>query len=243
MTSSKTQNKVEWDINKHCWLHNMSAPPRSTITLSPLRQRNDDTSLEDVGTNVLTSHGGLRWITRINLDMLIQCYFPDFKDSRGYGSWNDLKIDIDDFPNDADVVVNGKTLLATESKSERLNLLHIELSPYLRLRCCVVIARSLIDSTQSVSRIEVERLRDNPFEQLCDALRDANATLNPKSLDLPPLGVMIKADNQSRPHETSAARVFYSLSRLNGQTFVRSASAMVAGRLHGNICMDLWVPS
>jgi hypothetical protein len=199
--------------------------------------------VEDDGTNALTSHGGLKWVTRIDLDLLIQCHFPEFKDSSGYGSWYDQKINIDDFPLDVDVVVNGTTLLATESQSERLSQLHNELFPYLRLRCCVVIARSLVDSTQQVSRIEVEKLRDCPFEQLCDALRDSSAALESKSQDLPPLGLMIKADHQSRTHEKNAARVFYALSRLNGQTFVRGASAMVAGRLHGNICMDLWIPT
>jgi hypothetical protein len=54
---------------------------------------------------------------------------------------------------------------------------------------------------------------------------------------------MTRPDDTDRLSEGNPARVFFTLSRLSGSTFVRSGSAMVAGKLPRNITFDLWLPS
>ncbi len=195
------------------WLHNMSSPPRTKLTLRPLKAAATATSAEP-GTEEAASiddagtANGLEWVMRIDLDKLIHSKFPEFDGRSGCGKWDGISED----------------------------------HPLLRLRCCIVLARYTNDSDLPVGREDVDALRDVPFETLCDELSELNATVNHAQLALPPMGLMLTADSKKRPAEMSVQRVFYVLTRLHGTTFVRGASAMVAGRLHGNVCLDLWLP-
>lgn len=115
--------------------------------------------------------------------------------------------------------------------------------PHLRLKCCVAIARTIGGKTSWIGTEELKVLGLSTFEQLYDELRGILAAIDPAPLDLPPLGMMIRADLQDRPFEPGAARAFYTLSRINGSTFVKGGSAMINGNLDGNIQLDLWVPA
>lgn len=214
MSFEAPHTRTERDHSDACSvLHNMSSPPRSKITLRPLKIQDGAWNTDpDVKIHPLRnqsrSGGGLEWVMRVDLDRLIQSVLPDFDGRSGCGTWGDTSQE----------------------------------HPQLRLRCCVVIARSINRTTSPMARDDVDALRDTPFEVLCDELRELNAVIDPTPLKLPAMGMMIQADTTDRSRELNAARVLYVLSRLHGTTFVCGASSMVAGRLHGNICQDLWLP-
>jgi hypothetical protein len=166
---------------------------------------------------------------RIDLDRLIQEYLPDFQ------SWvadGELR------PGNSAPAVVDATLPPAGSLPVMLSGDH-----YLRLRCCVVIARLVAGFADTLSNTQVEELRKQPHEALCDELRTLSATIDLTPLGLPALGMMTRPDGTERAWETNPARVFYALSRLSGSTFVRSGSAMIAGNLSRNITFDLWLPA
>ena len=195
------------------WLHNMSSPPRTILLLRPLKAAGSATPAEP-GTEEAASIDGAA--TANGLEWVMRIDLDQLIQSR--------------FPEFDGRSGSGKW----DSTSED--------HPLLRLRCCIVLARPMNGADLPVGRQDVDALRDVPFETLCDELRELNATTNPAQLALPPMGLMLNADSKKRPAELNVQRVFYVLTRLHGTTFVRGASAMVAGRLHSNICLDLWLP-
>jgi hypothetical protein len=206
-------------------LHNMSAPPRSRMTVQPLRSAGSQTTI-GADPAASCSSGGLAWVMRIDLDRLIKAHLPNFE------SWI---ADGELHPDGAADKGSGKA--ETAPLPVMLTGDH-----YLRLRCCVVIARAMA-AAAPVTTQGVEALRNLPHETLCDELRTLNAAIDPAPLQLPALGIMTRPDDTDRACEGNPARVFFALSHLSGSTFVRSSSAMVAGKLPRNIAFDLWIPS
>jgi hypothetical protein len=208
-------------------LHNMSAPPKSRMTVQPLRPAGSQATV-GAGPTSSRSSGGLTWVMRIDLDRLIKAHLLDFE------SWV------------ADGQLHPGSTAAprqTGGKAEPTALsLTLTGDHYLRLRCCVAIARAMAGGAP-VTTQGVEALRNLPHEALCDELRSLNAAIDPTPLQLPALGIMTRPEGMDRPCEGNPARVFFALSRLSGSTFVRSASAMITGNLPRNITFDLWIPS
>ncbi len=217
-------------------LHNMSAPPRSTITVSPLI-RSTKWSLKEESQQS-TSSSGLKWVMRIDLDELINSHIKNFAKSIKREFERKAASETDEY---VESLVNVEGLTEKEIKDAREKALFRKYFPYLRLRSCLVICRYAAGLSEKVTFEEVNSYRDLPFESLCDELRSASALI-PVPENLPSLGMVLAADKKVRSTETNAARVIYVLSRLNGTTFVNGGSAMVTGRLHGNIKHDLWVP-
>lgn len=188
-------------------LHNMSAPPRSKMTVKPLRTETREMTIRS-GPAASSSSSGLAWVMRIDLDRLIEESLPDFH------SW----------VADGDV---GQICAGPGGRNITSSRIRAGETPtgdhYLRLRCCVVIARLAAGIDNSVSNARVEELRKQPHEALCDELRTLNAAIDPTPLDLPALGMMTRPDGTDRAWETNPARVFYALSRLSGSTFVEAA--------------------
>jgi hypothetical protein len=208
-------------------LHNMSAPPKSRMTVQPLRSAGSQTTV-GTGLAVPRSSGGLAWVMRIDLDRLIKAHLPDFE------SWI---ADGELHPGGTPAASGDRLALEAAPLPAHLTGDH-----YLRLRCCVAIARAMA-GTAAVTTESVEALRGLPHESLCDELRNLNAAIEPAPLQLPALGIMTRPDGTDRVNEGNPARVFFTLSHLSGSTFVRSASAMVAGNMPRNITFDLWIPS
>jgi hypothetical protein len=208
-------------------LHNMSAPPKSRMTVQPLRASGTEVPAGSTKASSCSS-GGLAWVMRIDLDRLIKAHLPDFE------SWI------------ADGELHpGATPAASEDRvAAKAAPLPSPLTGdhYLRLRCCVAVARAMAGGGL-VTTQDVEALRSHPHEALCDELRSLSAAIDPAPLQLPALGIMTRPDGTDRACEGNPARVFFALSRLSGSTFVRSGSAMVAGKLPRNITFDLWLPS
>ena len=208
-------------------LHNMSAPPKSRMTIQPLRASSSLTTVSaaPVGSR---SSGGLAWVMRIDLDRLIKAHLPDFE------SW----------VADGELHPGGTPAASGDGLAVEAASLpaHLTGDHYLRLRCCVAIARAMAERVP-VTTHDVEALRSLPHEMLCDELRSLNAAIDPVPLQLPALGIMTRPDDTDRLSEGNPARVFFTLSHLSGSTFVRSASAMVAGNMPRNITFDLWIPS
>lgn len=209
-------------------LHNMSAPPKSKMTVQPLRSSNSKVMATSIQSPSCSS-GGLTWIMRIDLDRLIQPLFPEFEAWMADGQVNPGGF--------APSVTDGSGRGGGESPAK------VSGDHYLRLRSCLVIAQVMAGVAESVTIERVEALRVLPHETLCDQLRTLCAGIDPSPLGLPALGIMTTGDRADRPCETDPSRVFYALSRLSGSTFVRSGSAMIAGLVHGNIVRDLWVPA
>jgi hypothetical protein len=208
-------------------LHNMSAPPKSRMTVQPLRVSGSEVPAGSTAASSCSS-GGLAWVMRIDLDRLIKANLPAFE------SW----------------IADGQ-LHPGAAPAARENGVAVKAAPlpapltgdhYLRLRCCVAIAR-MMSGGGPVTTQDVEALRSLPHEALCDELRTLNAAVDPAPLQLPALGIMTRPDGTDRSCEGNPVRAFFTLSRLSGSTFVRSASAMVAGKMPRNITFDLWIPS
>jgi hypothetical protein len=208
-------------------LHNMSAPPRSRMTVQPLRPAGSLTTVSAAPADPRAS-GGLAWVMRIDLDRLIKAHLPDFE------SW----------VADGELHPGGTPAASGDGLAVEAASLpaHLTGDHYLRLRCCVAIARAMAGGAP-VTTHDVEILRGLPHEALCDELRNLNAAIDPAPLQLPALGIMTRPDGTDRACEESPARVFFALSRVRGNTFVSSGSAMVAGHMPRNITFDLWIPS
>jgi hypothetical protein len=208
-------------------LHNMSAPPKSRMTVQPLRPAGNHATVSATPVGARSS-GGLAWVMRIDLDRLIKAHLPDFE------SW----------VADGELHPGGTPAASGDGLAVEAASLpaHLTGDHYLRLRCCVAIARAMAERVP-VTTHDVEALRSLPHEMLCDELRSLNAAIDPVPLQLPALGIMTRPDDTDRLSEGNPARVFFTLSHLSGSTFVRSASAMVAGNMPRNITFDLWIPS
>jgi hypothetical protein len=208
-------------------LHNMSAPPKSRMTVQPLRASGSGVQAGSTEASSCSS-GGLAWVMRIDLDRLIKAHVPAFE------SWIA----------DGKLHPGGDSVASGNGVAVKAAPLHASLTGdhYLRLRCCVAIARVMAGGGP-VTTQDVEALRSLPHEALCDELRSLNAAIDPVPLQLPAFGIMTRPDGTDRACEGNPARVFFALSRLSGSTFVRSGSAMVAGKLPRNITFDLWLPS
>lgn len=207
-------------------LHNMSAPPKSRMTVQPLRSAGSEATMRSDQAD--SSSGGLTWVMRIDLDRLIKAHLPAFD------SW----------------IADGELHPGRAPAASGIGLA-AEAAPlpfpltgdhHLRLRCCVAVARAMAGSAP-VTTASVEALRSLPHEALCDELRTLSAAIEPAPLLLPALGIMVRPDGTDRVCEGSAERVLFALSRLRGDTFVRSSSAMIAGNLPRNITFDLWLPA
>ena len=208
-------------------LHNMSAPPKSRMTVQPLRASSSQLTVSATRAASCSS-GGLAWVMRIDLDRLIKAHLPAFE------SWiADGKL----HPGGAHVTSGDGVAVKAAPLPVPLTGDH-----YLRLRCCVTIARTMAAGVP-VTTQDVEALRNLPHEALCDELRSLSAAIDPAPLQLPALGVMTRPDTTDRLCEGNPARLFFALSHLSGSTFVRSGSAMVAGKLPRNITFDLWLPA
>ena len=208
-------------------LHNMSAPPKSRMTVQPLRASSSQVPVGSARAASCAS-GGLAWVMRIDLDRLIKAHLPDFESWIADGQLH---------PGNPSETIGDDHKAETAPVTATLTGDH-----YLRLRCCVAIARAMA-ATVPVTTDDVEVLRSLPHEALCDELRTLNAAIDPASLQLPALGIMARPDDTDRVCEGNPARVFFALSHLSGSTFVRSGSAMVAGKLPRNITFDLWLPA
>jgi hypothetical protein len=208
-------------------LHNMSAPPRSRMTVQPLRPAGSLTTVSAAPAGSRSS-GGLAWVMRIDLDRLIKGHLPDFE------SW----------VADGELHPGGTPAASGDGLAVGAAPLpgHLTGDHYLRLRCCVAIARAMAGGAP-VTTQGVEALRELPHEALCDELRTLSAAIDPAPLQLPALGIMTRPDDTDRVSEGNPARAFFALSHLSGSTFVRSASSMVAGNMPRNITFDLWIPS
>ncbi|MCX7166631.1 MAG: hypothetical protein NTV11_10200 [Rhodocyclales bacterium] len=208
-------------------LQNMSAPPKSRMTVQPLRPTTSQVAVSSVQP-VSCSSSGLAWVMRIDLDRLIKSHLPDFE------SWI------------ADGRLHPGSAAASIGDAGKTEAVPVPVSltgdHYLRLRSCVAIARAMAGAVP-VTTEDIEALRNLPHETLCDELRALSGAIDPVPLQLPALGMMTCPDGTDRVWETNPARVFFALSRLSGSTFVRSGSAMIAGNMPRNITFDLWIPS
>jgi len=205
-------------------LHNMSSPPKSKMTVQPLRSADTRVMAGSIQSATCSS-GGLSWVMRIDLDKLIQAYLPT------YEAWM------------ADGQVNPGGASAEPRHPDSPARMALTGDHHLRLRCLLAIAQVTAGEIASLTVEHVEALRDLPHEVLCDRLRTISAGIDPSPLQLPALGMATPPDRIDRTCEMAPSRVFYAMSRLSGNTFVRGASAMVAGIVHRNIVRDLWIPA
>ena len=208
-------------------LHNMSSPPKSRMTVQPLRPSSNQVTVRSV-PSVTCSSSGLTWVMRIDLDRLIQDRLPEFAAWMADGKLN---------PGGSAPPVAAGPRAGSSSSPATLTGDH-----HLRLRCCLAIAEAMTGAGTSVTTEGVEGLRALSHENLCDQLRTQCARIKPTSLSLPALGMTTPADREDRGCEESPERVFYVLSHLSGSTFVRSGSAMIAGNFERNVTCDLWLP-
>ena len=188
-------------------LNNMSAPPRSLITVRPLRPSTDVSrfgpvrlrtrrSVPDERTVVAMSTG-LVPIALLSPALLARQWFPHYLDVRMAGSgasWDDKD----------------------RLKGRAAYLKH------LRLRCLVVLSRIAVGELKHPNRLPVFRLAHTPVEELEATYLDNVRRLDPLALGLPPFGLakpMPAGRSAPLQVETNPARALALLSRCSGTVY------------------------
>jgi hypothetical protein len=176
-------------------LHNMSAPPRTRVTVRPLGAvANTGGEPAADSADVVRASTGLVPVVAISVERLIRQWFPDYLDTGRRGpdaTWRDL----------------GRL----EGKAARLG--------NLRLRCLVVLSRLAVGEMKRPNRPEIFRLADTPVEALEAIYLDNVRRLDPLDHGLPPFGLVQSADGEGIAWETEPARALAVLSRCGGTVY------------------------
>ena len=184
-------------------LHNMSAPPRTRITVRPLRQSTGP--IEFPGRKRDTGATGMTPIALISLPRLIQHWFPRYLD-RSAGNkgpaWRD------------------QSRLKGPAASTR----------NLRLRCLVVLSRVAAGELKKPTRRSIFRLAAVPVEGLEEMYLERVRRIRPLDHDLPPFAFVRPVEESRRElpeSETDPARALALLSRCSGTVYSAARSPLL----------------
>ena len=181
-------------------LHNMSAPPRTRISIRPLHpQKPEADSQAPKGGSETNSDTGLQRFTTIAVDRLIQRWFPAFRVKRGDLScvrWGDR------------ARLTGRA----------------ENTEHLRLRCLIAISQLATGELLEINRRQVYALVGHTLEALEELFMDNIARLDPVALGLPPFALArpLGPGNISFRRlrvELNPARALALLSRTGGKVY------------------------
>lgn len=212
MTFPRTDGGVRGGV-----AHNMSAPPRSTVSFRPYGARAGKANT----TGVTPASAGLRHLLRADPDALLAARLPDT--ARRLRAWQREGL----------AAASGPDPAAARSDSTRLYAL--------RLAGLVVLASSLAAGAPTAV---VADLAEEPLEALQDRLADLAGRL-PPSPALPAMAVAASlAGDSSRggPGATDALAVLWALTHLNGRTFDRHGPPILAPDLAAGGAWDLFAP-
>ena len=187
-------------------LHNMSAPPRTRITVRPLRpgagvrrtgpaeMRYEGPTADDA--TVVAASTGLVPVALLSPVLLTQHWFPTYVDEGPVGT--------------------GATWKDKDKLKGRAAYLK-----HLRLRCLVVLSRIALGELRRPNRESVFRLARARLEALEAAYLENVRRLDPLALSLPPFGFAkpITGYTDLVPVETDPARALALLSRCSGTVF------------------------
>lgn len=180
-------------------LHNMSAPPRTTIEVRPLRARGEDRRKEREAS-APGAEAGLVLVTTVSLPVLLGRHFPGYEDAGpddGPARWHD-----------------GEESAGEPGKRASL-----------RLRCLVVLSALAVGAPGRHDRQAVEGLADASVEELEAAWLTNVGRLRPEELGLPPFGLVRPAPSPGplgEETEASLARALAVVSRTGGSVYCAS---------------------
>lgn len=212
MTFPRTEGGVRGGV-----AHNMSAPPRSTVSFRPYGAR----AGKATKTGVMPASAGLRHLLRADPDVLLAACLPDT--ARRLRAWQREWL----------AAASGQNPAAASAHSTRLCAL--------RLAGLVALAASLAVGAPAAV---VADLAEEPLEALQDRLADLAGRL-PSSPALPAMAVAESlAGDASRggPGTTDALAVLWALTHLNGRTFDRHGPPILAPDLAAGGAWDLFAP-
>lgn len=197
--------------------HNMSAPPRSTVSFRPYGVRANKAAK----TGMTPESAGLRHVLRADPDALLSARLPD--------TAHRLR------------ALQSAWLEATggrDSQEARPNSTDL---CALRLAGLVALASSLAAGTPAAG---VAALAEEPLEALQDRLADLAGRLPPSpALPAMALAESLTGGLSGRsPSSTDALAVLWALTHLNGRTFDRNGPPILAPDLAAGGAWDLFAP-
>lgn len=197
-------------------VHNMSAPPRSTVCFRPYGAGDRAASSQaSIG-----SGGGLRWMLRVQPDALLEACLPEV-----HGRMAELR---------------AQALACGQAKQREQAALAVSRVRLLRLAGLTTLAGRLAGASDMPPP---DMLARAPLETLLDRLADL-ATRLPVPESLPALALAERPGGKYpiRATSTEPAATLWVLTHLNGRTFDRDSLPLLAPDLAEGGAWDLYAP-
>ena len=199
-------------------IHNMSAPPRSTVSFRPYGLADSTPSTPAPAEKTC----GLKWVLRADPDALLNSALPDIT-----SRMRDLR-------HEALALARGQDKAAASRNIARLR--------GLRLAGLITIAASLAGEESSWDGFAPDEL---PAEALQDRLADLASRLPSPPAWMPAMAIaesLAGGGARSDSGSTDALAVLWVLTRINGRTFDREGFPHLPADIAEGGAYDLYVP-
>lgn len=199
-------------------IHNMSAPPRSTVSFRPYGLAESTPSTPPPAEKTC----GLKLVLRADPDALLRSALPD------------ITARMRDLRHEALALARGQDKAAASR--------NIAMLRRLRLSGLIAIAASLVGEKSSWDGFVTEEL---PVEALQDRLADLASRLPPPPTWMPEMAIvepLASGGARSDPGSTDALAVLWMLTRINGRTFDRKGLPHLPADIAVGGSYDLYVP-
>lgn len=198
--------------------HNMSAPPRSTVTFRPYGSSNAPTSTSPPSAEAC----GLKWLLRADPDTLIKNSLPEVA-----GRMRELR-------HEALSMAQGQDKAAAAQKIAAVRAL--------RIGGLLSLAANLVGEDCASDNFAPG---EEPLEALLDRLADLASRLPTPPAVLPALAIaesLAGGGARSASGSTDVLAVLWTLTRINGRTFDREGLPHLPHDLAEGGTYDLYVP-
>lgn len=199
-------------------IHNMSAPPRSTVSFRPYGLAESTPSAPPPAETTC----GLKWVLRADPDALLRSALPD------------VTARMRDLRHEALALAQEQDKAAASRNIARLR--------GLRLAGLITIAASLASEASPWDGLAPDEL---PVEALQDRLADLASRLPPPPPWMPAMAIaesLAGGGARSDPGSTDALAVLWALTHINGRTFDLEGPPHLAADIAEGGAYDLYVP-
>lgn len=199
-------------------VHNMSAPPRSTVTFRPYGSGDATTSVPPPCAETC----GLEWLLRADPDALLRNALPEVA-----GRMRERRNEAPSLAQGQDKATAARNIAAVRA---------------LRIGGLLSLAAKLTGEDCAPGKIDPG---EEPLEALLDRLADVAGRLPAPPPELPALAVaesLAGGGARSDPGSTDVLAVLWTLTRINGRTFDREGLPHLPLDLAEGGIYDLYVP-
>ena len=198
--------------------HNMSAPPRSTVTFRPYGSANATASAPSPSAETC----GLKWLLRADPDALLKDALPDVA-----RRMRELRHEALSLAQGQDKAAASRNIAAVRA---------------LRIGGLASLAARLAGEGSALDGVDPCK---EPLEALLDRLADLAERLPDPPPELPALAIaesLAGGGARSDPGSTDALAVLWVLTRINGRTFDREGLSHLPPDIAEGGAYDLYVP-